>query len=289
MLYLLIASLIWAFSFGLIKTSLGNLDPNVVSFIRLALSFLIFLPLLNLKKIKTHKKTDKIVSKLVFIGTVQFGVMYSAYIYSFHFLKSYEVAIFTILTPVYVTLINDFVNKKAPDFTAITAALIAVLGAGYIVYSKLSDNIFIFGVILVQASNLCFAIGQVYYKRVMNKNPKVESQNVFALLYAGGAGIVLILSFISGGWNTFAPTGKQISTLIYLGIIASGIGFFLWNLGAVKAKVATLAVMNNAKIPLAILCSILIFQENAEWRKLIIGGSIMLIAVIISEKGKLKS
>ena len=43
----------------------------------------------------------------VWIGVVQFGLMYITYIYSYQFLESFEIAIFTIFTPIYVTLIND--------------------------------------------------------------------------------------------------------------------------------------------------------------------------------------
>lgn len=288
MLYLFMASLIWAFSFGLIKTSLTDIDPNVVSFIRLLISFLIFLPLLRMKGLKKYHD-KKLKRKLLFIGALQFGVMYATYIHAFHFLKAYEVALFTILTPIYVTLINDLINKKPLDVPALFSAAVAIFGAGYIVYSKLSDNIFIMGVILVQASNLCFAIGQVYYKKIMNQHPDLQNQSIFAFLYAGGAGIVLIFSFLSGGWQGFAPTSEQISSLLYLGIVASGIGFFLWNIGAVTAKVSTLAVMNNAKIPLAVLCSIFLFGETAEWRRLLVGGGIMLIAVIICEQERIRA
>ena len=44
MIYLLAASLLWSFSFGLIKGTLSELDPNLVSFIRISISLLIFLP-----------------------------------------------------------------------------------------------------------------------------------------------------------------------------------------------------------------------------------------------------
>jgi len=43
MLWLLIVSFIWAFSFGLIKTQLTGLDSALVSFIRLLISFFVFL------------------------------------------------------------------------------------------------------------------------------------------------------------------------------------------------------------------------------------------------------
>ena len=45
MIYLVITSCIWAFSFGLIGNRLAGLDPAVVAFARLALSLLAFLPL----------------------------------------------------------------------------------------------------------------------------------------------------------------------------------------------------------------------------------------------------
>ncbi|MFM7261548.1 MAG: hypothetical protein ACKO3W_13190, partial [bacterium] len=51
-----------------------------------------------------------------------------------------------------------------------------------------------------------------------------------------------------------ALTTPQWLTLIYLGVGASGVGFFLWNVGATKVAPATLAVMNNAKVPLGVAC-----------------------------------
>ncbi len=48
---LLGASLLWAFSFGLIGTYLTDLNPFMVAWIRLSLSCLLFLPLLRPSKI----------------------------------------------------------------------------------------------------------------------------------------------------------------------------------------------------------------------------------------------
>ncbi|MFC1851208.1 EamA family transporter [candidate division CSSED10-310 bacterium] len=50
MVYLIIVSLVWAFSFGLIKGNLTDLDSNFVAFARLLISFIIFLPWLRLKR-----------------------------------------------------------------------------------------------------------------------------------------------------------------------------------------------------------------------------------------------
>jgi len=42
MIYLLLVSIAWAFSFGLIKGNLAGVDSNFVSFARMAFSLLVF-------------------------------------------------------------------------------------------------------------------------------------------------------------------------------------------------------------------------------------------------------
>ena len=102
MALLLIASFIWAFSFGLVKNYLGGLDAGFVACARLALAFLLFLPLLRPRRISSATTL-----RLFMIGMVQFGLMYVFYIQSFRFLAAYQVALFTIFTPLYVAAADD--------------------------------------------------------------------------------------------------------------------------------------------------------------------------------------
>lgn len=288
MIYLLITSLVWAFSFGLIKNQLSGLDPNLVAFLRLFISFIIFVPFLNFKKLKHQYRNKSLTIHLLAIGAIQFGLMYSTYIYAFQFLKAYEVALFTIFTPIYVTLINDFVNKKGLDFAAILSSILAVVGAGVIVFKRMNDDMFLTGILLVQASNLCFAAGQIYYKNLMSKLPEVHNSEIFAIPYLGGFAVTLVFALGSVKWTGLTISTSQLGAIIYLGLIASGLCFFLWNKGATMVEASTLAVMNNAKIPLAVLCSIFIFGESADWIRVVIGGGIMLFSVFVSDTELIK-
>jgi len=74
MIYLLAASLLWAFSFGLIKTQLAGLDPVTVACSRLFLAFLLFLPWLIRGQI--HKS---LIPRAMGLGVIQFGLMYVFY------------------------------------------------------------------------------------------------------------------------------------------------------------------------------------------------------------------
>lgn len=217
------------------------------------------------------------------IGAVQYGLMYITYNYSYEFLESYQVALFTIFTPIYVTLINDAYARRL-QFFFLGTALMAVIGAAIIQYEYKSLDKTLTGFLLIQASNACFAFGQVEYRRIRQQFSNLHNYQVYALLYLGALLVTAITTTITNGWaDISALKTKHIFTMVYLGVIASGLGFFWWNKGAVLTQPGTLAVFNNIKIPLAVLVSLLIFQEQSILWRVLIGGGLMLLATTLSE------
>jgi carboxylate/amino acid/amine transporter len=277
MVYLLLVSLAWAFSFGLIKGNLTGVDSNFVSFARMFVSLLVFLPFIRL-----HKVGRKLGLKLALTGMLQFGVMYIAYIAAFKTLQAYEVALFTIFTPIYVTLLEDALNKKFNPLYLLIA-LLAVAGTWVIKSGDIQSPGFLTGFLLVQVSNLCFAFGQVYYRRLMAKNPEVSDRQVFGLLYIGAVAVTLAASLVFTPLSSIQLSAKQIWTLVYLGAIASGVCFFFWNIGARKVNMGTLAIFNDLKIPLAVVVSLVFFGEKTNLPALLTGGTIMIAALVLNE------
>jgi carboxylate/amino acid/amine transporter len=274
---LLIVSLAWGFSFGLIKGNLTGIDSNFVSFARMALSLFVFLPFIKFKKIE-----KKLFWKLFLAGALQFGVMYIAYIASFKYLKAYEVALFTIFTPLYVTLIDDLLNKKFNTLYLITA-LLAVVGTWVIEKGDILSAGLLTGFLLVQLSNLAFAFGQLYYRKIMADKKELKDSEVFGALYLGAAAVTGLVTLIFTPLSALSLTAKQIWTLVYLGIFASGICFFLWNLGARKVNAGALAIFNDFKIPLAVAISLLVFGEKTNLINLFIGGVIVAVSLAANE------
>lgn len=275
MLYLILVSLIWAFSFGLIKGQLTGLDPNMVAAIRLFLAWLVFLPFCRLR----HCRLLTIMN-LLLIGAVQYGVMYMAYTASFHYLQAYQVALFTIFTPIYVTLINDLISRTFHK-RFFYAATLAVLGTAIILYRDLHHDEFRTGFLLLQLANFCFAFGQIAYTRVMRRCHATDRQ-VFSWLYLGAVLSTLPMLWSHDQWHIPALNLEQFAVLLYLGILASGVCFFWWNYGARKVNAGSLAVCNNLKIPLAIACSALVFGETVNWQQLTIGSAILLLALVLN-------
>lgn len=283
MIALLIVSAVWAFSFGLIKGRLAGLDPDAVSAVRLLLSLAVFLPFLKLRGLGARQAL-----RLCAVGAVQFGAMYLLYQRSYGFLKAYEVALFTITTPILVTLFDAALEGTLSARYAL-AALLSVAGALAVVWQSGSRGATLSGFLLVQCANLCFAAGQVAWRRIQAKLPQgTTDASVFALPYAGAALLTAAVSLVSVQWGKFQPSPGQWATLAYLGVLASGGCFFLWNYGAARVNAGVLAAFNNAKFPLGVACSLVFFGEHADLGRLSAGVALMALAVAVASMDQSK-
>lgn len=277
MSYLLPITLLWAFSFSLIGVYLaGQVDAWFSVLMRIGLATLIFLPFLRPKQVPVP-----VAIKLMLIGAIQLGLMYVFYYQSFLYLTVPEVLLFTVMTPIYITLLNDaFEGKFHPHF--MISAIIATLGAVAIRYNGI-DSGFLLGFAMVQGANLCFAIGQVCYKRLM-KEQSIEQKTVFGFFFIGALIVATVCYAIFGNSEKLPTTSTQWGVLIYLGTIASGFGYFMWNKGATVVNVGVLAVMNNLLIPAGILVNLLIWNRDADLLRLSLGGGLILIALLVNQQ-----
>jgi drug/metabolite transporter (DMT)-like permease len=282
MLILLAVSLLWAFSFGIIKTALADLPSPAVAVIRLGFALLIFIPFLRPSLIA--KRTA---AWLAGIGAIQFGVMYLLYLQAFQRLQAHEVALFTILTPLYVALLDGALeNRLAPRHAA--AAGLSVLGAGVLAWGGVGTPNFIIGFFVVQGANFCFATGQVAYKRTRPALPDLGDTHLFAWLMVGAFLVTALAAGPLVNWPDFSPTSFQWGVLAFLGLVASGLGFFAWNLGALRVNTGTLAALNNAKVPLGVLVSLIFFGEHAHRDRLAVSFVLLAAAVWLAESARKK-
>jgi drug/metabolite transporter (DMT)-like permease len=279
MIYLLIAALIWSFSFGLIKTTLFVVDPSVIACLRLMIACGIFLPFF-----KTRGLNFKLSCRLLFLGAIQFGLTYCLYLKALKILTAYETALFVIFVPFYVTAIDGFYQKRFVGFSWLMAAM-GVIGAAVIRYETTSFSDVLYGFCLMQMSNFCFAFGQIDYKYLRRRHPALDDARSYALPLLGGMLLSGFASIIWGRWSTLEVLSHEgWIALVYLGVMASGVSFYCWNKGALSVPTGTLALMGVLKIPLAVACALLFFGETTDIPRLLFGGGIILTALVVSEK-----
>lgn len=279
MTLLILVTVLWAFSFSLIGEFLaGQVDSDFAVLSRVLLAALVFVPMLRWRGVPAGLKLGITVT-----GMLQFGITYLCLYRSFSYLTVPEVLLFTIFTPLYVTLVDDALNRRFSP-VALLAAAIATVGAGIIRYDGLSES-FITGFILLQIANLTFAAGQVGYKHVMARYPMdIPGYRTFGYFFLGALMIALPSFLIFGNPEKLPATGLQWGILAWLGLAASGLGLYLWNRGACDVDAGTLAVMNNALVPAGLLVNLLIWNRDADLLRLAIGGAVIVFSLWVNAR-----
>lgn len=268
---LIAVTLLWALSFSLIGEYLaGQVDSYFAVLTRVVLAGLLFLPLL-----RPQRLPQGLIAGLLLVGALQFGITYIALYQSFLYISVPEVLLFTIFTPLYIALLDNALRRR---FSAapLLAAAVAVLGAAIIRYDSLSES-FIRGFLILQLANLTFAAGQVGYAHLMRHYQVGRRQQWqgFGLFFIGALLVVLPAWWLLGNPQQLPGTPVHWLVLGWLGLVASGLGFFFWNRGASQVDAGTLAVMNNALIPAGLLVNLLVWNRDADLLRLAIGGAVI--------------
>lgn len=136
MLLLIITTILWAFSFSLIGEYLaGQVDSWFSVLMRVGLAALVFLPFLRWRNINW-----RVIVLYMTVGAIQLGIMYLFSFRAYLYLTVPEFLLFTVMTPLYVTLIYDLLRRQRLRWGYALSALLAVAGAAIIRYDHLSEH-----------------------------------------------------------------------------------------------------------------------------------------------------
>ncbi|MDV5354286.1 carboxylate/amino acid/amine transporter [Enterobacter asburiae] len=278
MALLIITTILWAFSFSLIGEYLaGHVDSYFSVLMRVGLAALVFLPFL-----RTRGHNLPTIGLYMLVGALQLGIMYLFGFQAYLYLTVSEFLLFTVFTPLYITLIYDLLSKRGLRWSYLLSAGLAVIGAAIIRYDKVSDH-FWTGLILVQLANISFAIGMVGYKRLMETRP-MPQHNAFAWFYLGAFVVAAIAWLVMGNPQKLPTTTLQWGVLVWLGVVASGLGYFMWNYGATQVDAGTLGIMNNVHVPAGLLVNLALWQEQPHWPSFIIGGAVIMASLWVHRR-----
>jgi carboxylate/amino acid/amine transporter len=277
--YLIFVTVLWAFSFSLIGEYLaGRVDSYFAVLTRILLAGALFLPFLRWSGLPRAFSAG-----IMLCGALQFGVTYVCLYLSFEYLTVPEVLLFTITTPLYVALIDEGLKGRF-SVGPLVSTLLAVIGAGVIRYDQISDQ-YLLGLLILQLANAAFAAGQVGYAHLVRRfEVDAPLYRSFGFFYLGALAIVLPAFLVLGNPEKLPQTPLQWGVLVWLGLAASGLGFYLWNKGATLVDGGTLGIMNNALIPAGLIVNLLIWNRDADLVRLSIGGAIILLSLALNRR-----
>ncbi|NTV97334.1 MAG: EamA family transporter [Thiobacillus sp.] len=136
---------------------------------------------------------------------------------------------------------------------------------------------------LLQGANLCFAAGQLGYRRLRRTErgtDRSEAGNL-AWMYLGAAVFAVVAAAVAGRpADLLALSPAAGWALLYLGLVPSGVAFYLWNRGAARVGAGSLAAANNLKVPLGVVIAWTVFGEPAPYARVLLGLAVVIGAVL---------
>ncbi|UCJ17494.1 carboxylate/amino acid/amine transporter [Pseudomonas sp. MM211] len=279
--YLLAVTVLWAFSFSLIGEYLaGRVDSDFAVLARVAVAALVFLPFTLWRGLPR-----RLLAGFWLAGALQFGVTYLCLYRSFQVLTVPEVLLFTVLTPIYVTLLDDALARRFNPW-ALVAALVAV-GGGVVIRFERLEGEYLIGFLLLQLANVTFAAGQVLCRQLLMRYPTEQPLHRFFGHFFLGAMVLVLPSFLLfGNPDKLPQTALQWGILLWMGLFATALGLFWWVKGSIRVDAGTLAVMNELHVPAGLVVNLLIWNRDADIPRLALGGAIILASLWLNRLGR---
>jgi drug/metabolite transporter (DMT)-like permease len=266
MAYLLFAALLWGLSYGVNGLAMEFATASTMGLLYGCVAATMFFPFAE------HASSRKLRWHCLGIGAVQLGIMHYFYQNAFIHLESHQVALLGLVTPIYVGLFGDLLERRRP-WLQLAFALGTVAIAAYAVGGRFSSHCSLRGVIECQLANATYALGQILYGRLRAVHPGLADRSALFWMNLGALAPLLLTLLIPAASPPipFRWEFGQLSILLFLGIFCSGVGNYLWNKGVARVPSDILSIANNLPVLFGVLFGVFFFGEGGNWPRQISG------------------
>ena len=234
-----ILCLIWGFNFVVMKTANFYFSPELFVTYRFGLGAIVLVAVAIFSKLP--KPPKKLWVWIFLSAAFQISVGSMLCQYSFRFLPAGLVSMLNYTMPVWVSLLAYFFLSEKLTRKKIFGIILSIFGVGVLMNVNVGGK---FSAMLIPlAAAVVWAVGNVIMKAKLSKiNPLVLTTWQMVV----GAILLAIYTFsvgeIEAHWTLIS-----VACLLYNGIIASALAFFLWayildNMEASKASISVLGV-----------------------------------------------
>lgn len=182
--------------------------------------------------------------------------------------------------PVFVMILSPYVLREQLSIKKIVCIGVAVIGmvmiVGEGVSASSSDDILGLSFGLIAAAFYASLL-------LLNKFIKDMGKLELTIIQLGTTTLLLMpYVFLTSGFGIFEVSGSSIPFILILGIINTGIGFWLFFSGMEKLKGQSIAMLSYVDPFVAILISTMILQEQMTIIQML-GGGLLLGSTFVSE------
>lgn len=274
-------STIFGFSFMMSKTALAHVSPIGLIAYRFLLAYLVF-EVLRLTKVIKIKINKKALPSIILVAIFQPVLYFLFETYGLAKTTSAEAGLMIALIPIFVTILSSFILKEKPKALQVVFIIISVGGVLLIQIFKSGFNFesssIGFGLLLLAV--ISAALFNIASRNASKEHKPYEITYIMMLMGAISFNSIYIIELITKDSLSmyFANLGnlQVLLPILYLGIIASIVGFFLVNfsLGVLPAHVSS--IYANISTIVAVIAGALFMHETIYYYHII--GGVMIIA-----------
>lgn len=272
----LLAVLMWASSFALIKVGLDYLPPIGFAAIRFGIGSLIMVAVLFLRKspresLKEFRNDWKI---LTFIGIVGLAFPNALLNVGLQFTTASLSSIIQSAGPVFTLIFAVLLLGEGLGPDKILGSIIAIIGTFLLIAQDgidLSNSTFV-GNLIVVLSSICYSLSGVVTKVALKKHNPVEI--VGWMLIIGSLLLLLMTPFEPGA--TYHFTEEIVVIILFLAVFPGCLAFILYNWVLRTKEVSQLAFFIYLIPVFAIIMSYLIIEELLPLQTILLGGVVIL-------------
>jgi len=237
-------TLIWGYTWAVIKIGLDYFPPFLFSTLRLMLGgflLLIVLPFIHVPWKPEKKDLKSLFIMGLLMSTGYFGLL----TFGMQYVSSGETAVLVYLMPILVSLLAHYLLGERLTLLKGIGLISGLIGLIFIIGPQAfsyQNKETLLGQILILLSALVWAFANIYSKKHFTNYNK-EKMTAWQMIM--GSTLLLILSICTEDFSTVQWNGTSILTLLFTGILSSAVAFALWFrvLNKIEASTASMALM----------------------------------------------
>ncbi len=276
-------SLIFGFSFMMSKTALNQISPIGLLAYRFLIAFGVFeiLRFSNIIKIKIHKKA---LFSIVLVAVFQPVLYFLFEVYGLAITASGEAGLMIALIPIFVTIFSALILKEKPSKLQLLFITISFCGVILIQFFKtrFAFESSLLGFSLLLLAVISASLFNIASRKAAQNHKPHEITYMMMLIGALVFNFIYLIELalnenIKYYFTNFANLSLMLP-IIYLGTIASILGFFLVNYSLKHLPAHVSSVYSNIATIVAVIAGALFLNETVEFYH-IFGGFMIITGV----------
>ena len=283
---------IWGLNMPIMKFALGRVDPYLFNATRLLISAItlgVIVYFQNVPILDRSPTAKPIRIQLLSVGV--FAVL-TGFAYQLLFLVGMDrttagnTALIMCAIPMWTALLARVLIKeqiRSLAWIGLGIAFVGTLVVTLAVRPISGGGSPVVGNLIVAAAAFCWSLGTVWSRRLMNQIQPLS-------LAFWGVTMAVPLHFLVVG-DGYSELGKFLTdpwltaSLLYSGILSTGVAYFLWNLGIQILGTAHASIYQNLVPIVALLAAWILIKEIPVWLQLF-GGTLIIVGVLVMRKNR---